>query len=507
SQATNPDFETWLERQYLDPVMHRLAAYTGPERDLIRRLPALRMVFVRNIPPLVEKDKEGLRGIYPDILRQLAKDSGVTFDFIAASSMEEATRMIDDGIADMTLAVYNRETFRQGMFFTNAIWTDTLSIVSRKDEEIPFGESLQIAIPEWMHGAREYIQRRHSNWTILEYDDVDACLYSVSQNICTLAMIPETVLHYEDTLLTYPSLQRITAPDSHANLPVCIAISANQPRLLQEIADKAILHMNSEVLNQIVQQNMSRRRLSLRFFLSRYPLYTAGAIIFFVLGGAVTAFFAYFARMKNQQAKTLNEKNEELRTAFRALDEKNNELQMALRARNSAQREAETDTLTGLLTRVVIENVCKHFLTEADEGTTFAFFIVDLDHFKEVNDTHGHQAGDAILKGFSQALLRIFRRTDCIGRFGGDEFVIFAPYITKGGDIERLCQQILEAARGLSIPDGSHPVTASIGISLAPAHGRTYQTIFQAADTALYHVKESGRNGFAVYRPDMAEKG
>ena len=122
---------------------------------------------------------------------------------------------------------------------------------------------------------------------------------------------------------------------------------------------------------------------------------------------------------------------------------------------------------------------------------------MDLDHFKEANDTQGHQYGDDILKDFAHALIRLTRHRDIVGRFGGDEFVLYLRNIPEAA-IPPLAQRLLNAAHQLD-PVQKPPLSASIGIALIDRAGLTYDEIFYQADKALYAVKEGGRDGYKIY--------
>ena len=169
-------------------------------------------------------------------------------------------------------------------------------------------------------------------------------------------------------------------------------------------------------------------------------------------------------------------------------------------ARDAYQLEAEIDNLTKLYNKNTTEQVgrmkLKTFSEIPDNDTIMAFYVIDLDHFKEANDTYGHQFGDKVLMEFSKNLRKKFRPNDCIGRFGGDEFVVIIDNLPDIEIINRKARDIKKVAMDLEI-DGIKPgITASIGIAIVPQDGLNYETVFKAADEALYYVKQNGRNGF-----------
>ena len=168
--------------------------------------------------------------------------------------------------------------------------------------------------------------------------------------------------------------------------------------------------------------------------------------------------------------------------------------------RDAYQLESELDKLTELFNKKTMENLCKMKLKTFNENENsnifMAFYIIDLDHFKEVNDLLGHQFGDDVLVEFAKGLKKIFRPNDCIGRFGGDEFVVIVDSLPNIEVVMRKAEQIKQIAYNLTVKGRSHFVTASIGIAIAPQNGRDYDSLFAAADKAVYHVKNSGKNGY-----------
>lgn len=175
--------------------------------------------------------------------------------------------------------------------------------------------------------------------------------------------------------------------------------------------------------------------------------------------------------------------------------------------------QAETDLLSGLLNKVYFENrVAKHI---ADHKKNFigAFFIIDLDNFKLVNDKLGHSFGDQAICDTANKISLVFSEKDYIGRIGGDEFCVFMCLKPTVKDPSHIVEKKAATLRMILAEDYSNgetavPVTPSVGISFYPKQGTTYKELFKFADMALYYVKNSGKNNFAVYDPHlMKEKG
>ena len=125
--------------------------------------------------------------------------------------------------------------------------------------------------------------------------------------------------------------------------------------------------------------------------------------------------------------------------------------------------------------------------------------LVDLDKFKDVNDTLGHGAGDAVLVEFARTLREQFREDDVVGRIGGDEFVAFCRLPGREAARKKAAELVAALRRDVRAEAGTCSITASIGVALSPESGREFETLYRNADRALYRTKEKGRNGFTLH--------
>jgi diguanylate cyclase (GGDEF)-like protein/PAS domain S-box-containing protein len=167
--------------------------------------------------------------------------------------------------------------------------------------------------------------------------------------------------------------------------------------------------------------------------------------------------------------------------------------------------QAQHDALTGLPNRFLLEDRLEQAIAYANRHESqLAILIVDLDGFKYVNDTVGHQCGDQVLIEVSQRLRSIIRKTDTLARIGGDEFCLLINDLNKSGDsfqVARTCLDILR--KPLMIAEHEYTISASIGISCYPEHGVEPEVLQQNADIAMYHAKFNGKNGFQVFTPEI----
>ncbi len=170
-------------------------------------------------------------------------------------------------------------------------------------------------------------------------------------------------------------------------------------------------------------------------------------------------------------------------------------------------QQANFDTLTGLPNRRMLRDRLEQEIKKSDrEGLQLAVLFIDLDHFKEVNDTLGHDAGDTLLIEASRRIRHCVRDSDTVARMGGDEFTVVLAELHDDKWLERIMQKLLGAMSSLFQIGGEQVyVSASIGITMYPADAREVEDLFKNADQALYVAKGAGRNRFSFFTPALQE--
>jgi diguanylate cyclase (GGDEF)-like protein/PAS domain S-box-containing protein len=185
---------------------------------------------------------------------------------------------------------------------------------------------------------------------------------------------------------------------------------------------------------------------------------------------------------------------------------------LALENKAREQREAEAhiqqlayfDPLTGLPNRLLLGDRCQHALSVAQRAKqTVALVFLDLDHFKNINDSLGHRVGDEVLVKLANRLKAAVREQDTVSRLGGDEFILLLPDTDAAG-AARVADKLLQAAlKPMLIEANELTVTPSIGIALYPKDGADLDALSRCADAAMYQAKGDGRNSYRFFTPDI----
>lgn len=162
---------------------------------------------------------------------------------------------------------------------------------------------------------------------------------------------------------------------------------------------------------------------------------------------------------------------------------------------------SQRDALTGTPNRLLMLDRLQSAIALARRrGTPMAVLFVDIDHFKTINDVHGHAVGDAVLQWTAQRMEAVVRESDTVSRHGGDEFVVLLAELASASDVRRIAGQLVAA---LSAPCRAGAVelqvTASIGVATYPQDGQDAETLISRADKAMYAAKHNGRNRFELY--------
>ncbi len=166
------------------------------------------------------------------------------------------------------------------------------------------------------------------------------------------------------------------------------------------------------------------------------------------------------------------------------------------------------DQLTGLPGRTLLrERIAEAMERAMLHGRKVAVFVIDLDHFKRMNDSLGHRVGDEVLVGMAERMRQSLRRSDTLGRLGGDEFVVVMPHITTMEDVERCAKRLVDRVSSTAlVGELEVNLTASVGVCVYPDFAEDVDSLLERADAATYAAKEGGRNQYQVFADAMLKQ-
>lgn len=228
-----------------------------------------------------------------------------------------------------------------------------------------------------------------------------------------------------------------------------------------------------------------------------------------LVGGTLTLMVAFvlnaLARRRDQALALASRRSDELAASLERVERANGELE---RARADAERLSREDPVTGIFNRRHFGEVLARELSGVEDGGSPAVLLLDLDHFKRVNDEHGHLMGDAVLQEVTDRIASVLRSEDCLARWGGEEFAVLAPDVDRDG-VTTLAERAREALADepIRVGDVSIDLTLSVGAALAENGNRTPDALVDAADKALYEAKDAGRNCVRVEEAGGAPSG
>ena len=277
-----------------------------------------------------------------------------------------------------------------------------------------------------------------------------------------------------------------------------VSISAESSHLLLGLAvpEEHILQASQELDQRLIQiiMALSLLTLLLSLWLARTLIKPLNQI------GLAIAHFSHDLSLRPLPTK----RNDELGTLARDIREMQQKILAQIGELSSnqieLQRLAHNDPLTGLPNRRLFFDRLEHAISKADRSDKLVGLLyVDLDHFKDINDSHGHAVGDEVLRSVARLLVSITRNGDTVARLGGDEFVILFDEVEDRTVLLGIAHKLLNLLQNRLLISGENlQVCASVGISLYPDDGSDAQTLVQNADKAMYRSKHDGRNRISM---------
>lgn len=410
-------------------------------------------------------------GMSADYFYLLSQIAPIEFKLVPTNSWSESIEFVKQRKCDILPMAVETTSRKKFLNFTKHYLETSLVIATKLD--VPFIDDLSdldgkpIGISK-RYAYIELLKEKYPSLNIVEVDNIDDGLDKVSHEKIFAYIDTLTTIGYKFQTQYYGELK--IAGKIMNDLKLSIAVR-NDDKTLFTILQKAIKTITPEQQREVLNKWISIKYEKGIDYELVWKVTTAFIILLIL--------FAYWNRKITHSNKLLKEAQIEI-------ENKNKEL----------QKLAITDNLTNLYNRRKLDELLQNEIHRSERfNHTFGVSILDIDHFKVVNDTYGHQVGDKVLIEIANILKQHSRKTDYVGRYGGEEFLIICPESNQDGMLN-LIKNIKEDIEKHQFSDVGHK-TASFGITTYQTKD-TLETIIKRADNALYKAKDEGRNMIIV---------
>ena len=471
----NPNYSISLYNKYFQVEDNYKLSLTYDEIEFLKNIKKIKAVYVNNFAPLQNWNSKNKKpeGISIDIANIISKKLNIDIELQVVNSFEEALNFIKEHKADILIGIPNNYSFMDeyNLYMTKSYISSPIFKIENKLTVNADEYNKILALPKkYLYDLDISIENIDSS-KIIYYDNIEDCINAVNKGTADYT--------YGDLY----SIESNTREKYHKNISViyknklnndlCIGLSNNNDVLLLRIINKIINSISAEELNTIVYKNTlyTKNKITLQSFI--YSNYIE-VMIFIISILVITSLSTYIImkirlQNKNKQNSLLKEKS-------------------------------ETDSLTGIFNRGACKELISNYIENKSNDLYGAFFIIDIDNFKGVNDNLGHKIGDDVLKDLADNLKRLFRKSDIVGRWGGDEFIVFMKDLdfsnlhVASKIATNLCNTMNKT---VTYNDISQNISLSIGIVFTKDN-INFTELYQKADEILYTVKENGKNGFST---------
>ena len=471
----NPNYSISLYNKYFQVEDNYHLSLTHDEMEFLKNIKKIKAVYVNNFAPLQNWNSKNKKpeGISIDIANIISKKLNIDIELQVVDSFEEALNFIKEHKADILIGIPNNYSFMDeyNLYMTKSYISSPIFKIENKLTVNADEYNKILALPKkYLYDLDISIENIDSS-KIIYYDNIEDCINAVNKGTADYTYGDLYSIESNTREKYYKNISVIYK--NKLNNDLCIGLSNNNDVLLLRIINKIINSISAEELNTIVYKNTlyTKNKITLQSFI--YSNYIE-VMIFIISILVITSLSTYIImkirlQNKNKQNSLLKEKS-------------------------------ETDSLTGIFNRGACKELISNYIENKSNDLYGAFFIIDIDNFKGVNDNLGHKIGDDVLKDLADNLKRLFRKSDIVGRWGGDEFIVFMKDLdfsnlhVASKIATNLCNTMNKT---VTYNDISQNISLSIGIVFTKDN-INFTELYQKADEILYTVKENGKNGFST---------
>ena len=464
----NPNFDHDLYTTYQRDIRNYRCEFTRDELDYLATAPEITVTCDPSNAPVefYNKTTKTATGIAADVLDLVSQYTGLHFRYIKSDSFSDALSKLRSHEVDMLTALAHDYSWSEQ---NHALLTTPYlksSIVVVRNSKLQSHERDIVALPNSFNLTNSILDNpEYDTEDVVYYDTIEECFQAVLSGSADCTYANNYNASYMLSQVKYRNLSstRLTAMTEDASFGLS---DQCDPRLLS-IINKGLACISSEQLDSIILQNCSYKEdPSFLTLVYAYPRISIAIIL--AVSMTLLSLLLGILLIHNRKTK-------EIRVM------------------------SETDALTGLYNRRAAEDHITRQMQEDGRNPDCVrpLISIDLDKFKQVNDTYGHLEGDALLVAVADTLRTSVRSSDIVGRIGGDEFVVYLSNVTDRQNALAVAEKLCQVICGLSTMKKEWSnISASIGISFADHPDIKMEELYISADKAMYSAKENGRNQY-----------
>lgn len=466
----NPNFDHDLYTTYQRDIRNYRCEFTRDELDYLATAPEITVTGDPSNAPIegYNETTQTASGIATDVLDLVSQYTGLHFRYIKSDSFSDAlSKLRSHEINMLTSLAHDYSWAEQNHALLTTPYLNSSIVVVRNSKPQSHERDI-VALPNSFNLTNSVLYNpEYDTEDVVYYDTIEECFQAVLSGSADCTYADNYNASYLLSQVKYRNLSSTTLTAMTEDVSFGLSDQCD-PRLLS-IINKGLACISSEQLDSIVLQNCSyRENPSLFTLVYAYPRISIPIIL--AVSMALLSLLLGILLIHNQKTK-------EIRVM------------------------SETDALTGLYNRrAAEEHITRQMQTDGRNPDCVRPLIsIDLDKFKQVNDTYGHLEGDALLIAVADSIKTSVRNSDIVGRIGGDEFIVYLGNVTDKKDAEAVADKLCTAIRSLSTlkPEWSE-ISASIGISFADRAEIEMEELYIAADKAMYSSKGNGRNQYQI---------
>lgn len=464
----NPNFDHDLYTTYQRDIRNYRCEFTQDELDYLATAPEITVTCDPSNAPVefYNETTQTVTGIAADILDLVSQYTGLHFRYIKSDSFSDALSKLQSHEIDMLTALAHDYSWsEQNHALLTTPYLKSSIVVVRNSKPQSHARNI-VALPRSFNLTNSVLYNpEYDTEDVVYYDTIEECFQAVLSGSADCTYANNYNASYMLSQVKYRNLSSTTLTAMTEDASFGLSDQCD-PRLLS-IINKGLACISSEQLDSIVLQNCSyKENPSFLTLIYAYPHISIPIIL--AVSMALLSLLLGILLVHNQKTK-------EIRIM------------------------SETDALTGLYNRrAAEEHITRQMQADGRNPDCVRPLIsIDLDKFKQVNDTYGHLEGDALLIAVADTLRTSVRSSDIVGRIGGDEFVVYLSNVTDRQNAMAVAEKLCQVIRGLSTMKKEWSnISASIGISFADHPNIKMEELYISADKAMYSAKENGRNQY-----------